>query len=97
MTISPPYGRNVELTTVENGGGGHYVNVSVRDTGHGIPEDILSRVRDPFFTTKEVEKGSGLGLSQVDGFVRQSGGHVEITSQPGAWTNVSMFFPVAGV
>ena len=98
-----PYGgeivistRNVELTTVENGGGGHYVNVSVRDTGHGIPEDILSRVRDPFFTTKEVEKGSGLGLSQVDGFVRQSGGHVEITSQPGAWTNVSMFFPVTG-
>lgn len=98
-----PYGgeiiistQNVELAAVESGAGGHYVNVSVRDTGHGIPEDILSRVRDPFFTTKEVEKGSGLGLSQVDGFVRQSGGHVEITSQPGAWTNVSMFFPVAG-
>ena len=61
----------------------NYVVVVVRDDGCGIPADVLPRVFDPFFTTKDVGKGSGLGLSQVYGFVRQSGGNVRIESQPG--------------
>jgi signal transduction histidine kinase len=62
---------------------GEYIRISVVDTGHGMDKDVLERVFEPFFTTKPVGRGTGLGLSQVFGFVRQSGGEVAIQSAPG--------------
>jgi len=74
---------------------GDFVALSVRDTGSGIPPDVLSKVFEPFFTTKEVGKGTGLGLSQVYGFARQSGGDVQILSEEGAGTTVALYLPRA--
>jgi len=74
---------------------GDYVKVTVRDTGVGIPPEILDRVCDPFFTTKEVGKGSGLGLSMVYGLVKQSKGHLTIDSEKGRGTTVSLYMPRA--
>jgi signal transduction histidine kinase len=67
--------------------------ISVRDTGPGMSEEIASRVFEPFFTTKEVGKGSGLGLSQVYGFVRQSGGEITLHSAPGQGTTFEIRLP----
>jgi hypothetical protein len=72
---------------------GDYACVTVSDTGTGMTEETLRRAFEPFFTTKPAGKGSGLGLSMVYGFVRQSGGHVLIRSQPGEGTAVRLFFP----
>src|SRR5690606_28622277 len=74
--------------------GSRSVVVSVRDTGVGMPPEVLARALDPFFTTKEVGEGSGLGLSQVYGTVSSLGGTVTIDSEPGKGTNVTMSFPV---
>jgi CheY-like chemotaxis protein len=74
---------------------GEYVCVSVTDTGVGMTKDVLDRAFDPFFTTKTVGKGSGMGLSMVYGFAKQSGGHVTIESQVGHGTSVHMFLPIA--
>ena len=74
---------------------GDYVVVSVSDTGKGIPAALLSKVFDPFFTTKPMGNGTGLGLSQVYGFARQSGGLAFIRSELGHGTTVDMFFPAA--
>ncbi|HEY0824872.1 MAG TPA: response regulator [Ramlibacter sp.] len=74
---------------------GDYVLLSISDTGAGIPANILAKVFDPFFTTKPVGRGTGLGLSQVYGFARQSGGVARIHSEEGKGTTVEMLFPEA--
>jgi signal transduction histidine kinase len=72
---------------------GEYVFLSVSDTGAGMPPEVVARAFDPFFTTKPIGQGSGLGLSMVYGFVRQSGGQVRLTSQAGHGTSLCMYFP----
>lgn len=72
---------------------GQFVAISLKDTGNGIPADVLGKVFDPFFTTKAVGKGTGLGLSQVYGFAHQSGGTVTVESKPGLGTTVTIYLP----
>ncbi len=79
--------------TLEGLSVGDYVMVSVSDTGTGMSADIADRAFEPFFTTKKVGEGSGLGLSMVFGFIKQSGGHVSIASKEGAGTTLELYLP----
>ncbi|MDR6924001.1 ATP-binding protein [Pseudomonas sp. BE134] len=72
---------------------GDYVCVTVADTGIGMPPQVLAQAFEPFFTTKADGQGTGLGLSMVFGFVKQSGGHIEISSTEGQGTRVQLYFP----
>jgi CheY-like chemotaxis protein len=74
---------------------GDYVELSVNDTGPGMPDEVLAKAFEPFFTTKAVGKGSGLGLAQVFGFAKQSGGGVRIDTKVGEGTSVKVYLPRA--
>ena len=74
---------------------GDYVVLRVRDTGCGIPADVIDHIFEPFYTTKPQGKGTGLGLSMVFGFVKRSNGEVNVASKPGQGTTVSLFLPRA--
>src|SRR5439155_173715 len=76
---------------------GEYVCIAERDTGHGMDEATLKRATEPFFTTKGPGRGTGLGLSMVDGLVAQSGGAMRIKSDPGTGTTVELWLPVCEV
>ena len=85
--------RNTELDDVPGVPSGAYHCVEVTDTGTGMPREIADRVFEPFFTTKTQGQGTGMGLSMVYGFVKQSSGHIAIESHPGAGTTVRLYFP----
>lgn len=90
---------NVEVTGQDLAHGGlsqgHYVCIALTDTGCGMASDILGRALDPFFTTRDEGQGSGLGLSMVYGFLKQSGGLVKLYSEVGIGTSVRLYFPVS--
>jgi len=97
-----PEGGRISLSTglvalrsmeVNNLSPGHYVRITVKDNGTGMPPEVVSRAIEPFFTTKEVGKGTGMGLSQVYGFVQQAGGDLVIDSGVGQGTAVSLYLP----
>jgi two-component system cell cycle sensor histidine kinase/response regulator CckA len=87
-TVSPP-SPTVDLAP------GRYVSLTVRDTGQGIPQDVLTHIFEPFYTTKSFGQGTGLGLSTVYGIVKQSGGEVFVETSPGVGTTFTVFLPVA--
>jgi two-component system NtrC family sensor kinase len=84
----------ITLKTWEDGG---LVHVMVRDTGCGIPGDLLGRIFDPFFTTKPVGTGTGLGLSLAWGIVHDHGGRIDVDSTVGIGTTFTVILPVAGL
>jgi two-component system, cell cycle sensor histidine kinase and response regulator CckA len=87
--MSPGQSRGVEHALPE----GEYVVCEVRDTGTGIPKDIVEKIWEPFFSTKDVGKGTGLGLSMVYGIIKQTGGYIYCDSEIGAGTTFSIFLP----
>jgi PAS domain S-box-containing protein len=84
---------NLDLADEEGVAPGRFCTIVVSDTGIGMSAEVLGRAYEPFFTTKPEGQGTGLGLSQIYGFVRQSGGFVRIESKPAAGTTVTLFFP----
>jgi two-component system NtrC family sensor kinase len=90
-----PGGGRIEIEVSEETQGAESVAlITVRDTGHGIPLSIRDRIFEPFFTTKPIDKGSGLGLSQVYGFVQQSDGKIDLSSEDGAGTTFRISLPL---
>ncbi|HEU4969347.1 CHASE domain-containing protein [Sphingomonas sp.] len=93
VTIATANMRRSTGAQSESGQSSDFVSISVRDTGCGMSEDVAARAFEPFFTTKDVGRGTGLGLSQVYGFVSQSGGTLELTSAPERGTTVVILLP----
>ena len=83
----------IETTRINAAVNKQYVLITVADNGSGMDRQTMAKAFDPFFTTKEVDRGTGLGLSQVYGFVQQSGGQVQIDSEPGVGTSVRILLP----
>ena len=88
VSIDEEYVRDHPLATT-----GEFVMLSVNDNGQGMTSDICIKCTEPFFTTKKTGKGTGLGLSMVYGFVKRSGGHMNILSEPGKGTSVNLYLP----
>jgi signal transduction histidine kinase len=86
---------SVERAADENLAAGDYIRIAVSDTGHGMTEEVLARAFEPFFTTRALGEGGGLGLSQTYGFARQAGGHATIESVVGKGTSVILLLPLA--
>ena len=95
LRIALDCGKTMPPIRGHGGGPGPFVTVELMDTGEGIRPEDLERIFEPFFTTKEVGKGTGLGLSQVFGFAKQSGGDVDVRSQPGEGTAFTLYLPQA--
>jgi CheY-like chemotaxis protein len=90
-----PKGGKIVISVAAANADDGFVRISVKDNGFGMTPDVVARVYEPFFTTKEKGRGSGLGLSMVYGFVSQSGGQVDIASEPNGGTTVSIKLPKA--
>jgi PAS domain S-box-containing protein len=84
LPVSEPFGAKSS---------GNFVKISVQDTGQGMSEAVVDRIFEPFYTTKAVGKGSGLGLSMVHGFIKQSGGHISVKSKLGTGTRFDLYLP----
>ncbi|KJV31279.1 response regulator [Luteibacter yeojuensis] len=93
IEVSNTHVSDADAAALPEANAGDHVMVRVRDTGAGMSEETLARVLEPFFTTKEVGRGTGLGLPMVYGFVKQSRGQLILASEPGAGTSVTMLFP----
>jgi PAS domain S-box-containing protein len=92
-----PGGGTLTLSTrVIRENGAEFIALAIRDTGTGMPQEVIERAFEPFFTTKEVGKGTGLGLSQIHGFAAQAGGRAEIKSEEGRGTTITLVLPRTG-
>ena len=93
LTLRLTCGRVLPAIRGHAGSSSPFVAVSLTDTGSGIPAADVARIFEPFFTTKEVGKGTGLGLSQVFGFAKQSGGDIDVASEPGRGSSFTLYLP----